>query len=202
MRRRHAHLHTGRHAQPDAGFTLVELLISVALIGLIAAAIGGALIVALTSIDTTKQQLTATNARNLVSEDLVADVQSSTNLFDELRPAPTSPTSCDATLIPEFQRTVVDATGVQQPAYISYSLQEGASSRCNLVRTETRCVPDGLGGNTCTPSERTIVHGLRADASVTTDVDGKVLTVKLATADEAPGEYSFQISASSRTGTL
>jgi prepilin-type N-terminal cleavage/methylation domain-containing protein len=73
----------------ESGFTLVEILISVTILGILIASVGGALVISLKATDVTKQRLAQSNDVQIASAYLANDVQSASDVH-----APSDTANC------------------------------------------------------------------------------------------------------------
>lgn len=124
---------TGRRA--DDGFTLVELLVSVTILGFITAALGTALFVGIKTTADNQTGISQSNGEQLVAHVLSKDVHSACSTTaggptgcGTLNPTTTASATCSAS--GSFTvKTVTDVLATASDATITYSLSAGTLTR-------------------------------------------------------------------------
>jgi prepilin-type N-terminal cleavage/methylation domain-containing protein len=112
------------HPADERGLTLIEVLVTVSLMGFVMAALSGALFVGLRTTEDTRTSLDQSNAEQLITTYVTKDLQAATNV----RTSGTSPCGGQAIVLETTTRTdplAVSASNVT----VAYSL-----SGTNLVR--------------------------------------------------------------------
>jgi prepilin-type N-terminal cleavage/methylation domain-containing protein len=150
--------------QDDRGFTLVELLVAIVILGVVVAAISASIIVGLKTTDRTSQRLAESHDAQMVSSFFATDVESATDVS-------LTDTACSggSTVVVRFSWTESDSPSTTVDHVASYVIEQdpagtpGAEKR--LVRRS--CLGSGLA-----PAGAVVVAHMpltAADPSVTCD---------------------------------
>jgi prepilin-type N-terminal cleavage/methylation domain-containing protein len=159
---------TATRTHDEAGVTLIELLVSVSLLGLLMAALSGALIVGLRTTSDTQTSLGQSNVEQLVSTYLTKDIQAAVTV----RTAGTS--ACGN------QTIVLETTTRTDPLAASNVTVAYALSGTNLVR------------QVCGPSAS--VHTIAHNVTSLTASGANPVSITVATAPSAKvGAYSWTL---------
>lgn len=184
-----------RRMRDDTGFTLVELLAAVAILGVVVLPLTGGIILGLRTMNSTTSRYSASNDAQVLSRYLPPDVQSANTGNTS------SLSACTGTSNRKVQLTVnTDGTGTRT---IMYWLRGSTAARYELVRS----VWDNGANCTMAQPTRTTVMA-RNIANPTSDVtatplSGTPMGFRIRVA-EAPAQnettgYTFTVSARKRT---
>jgi prepilin-type N-terminal cleavage/methylation domain-containing protein len=117
----------------DDGFTLVELLVSITLLGIVAPVMVGAIVLGLKTTAATTAQLNASHARQELAAFFTTDVQSAVTIADETSTDSTTCLSAGETLVGRLSWTDVNSTGTSTARVVSYAIGTVAGDK-QLVR--------------------------------------------------------------------
>jgi prepilin-type N-terminal cleavage/methylation domain-containing protein len=104
----------------EDGFTLVELLMSITIIGIIAPTIVGAIVLGLKTTAATTSQLAASHNRQELAAFFTTDVQSAVTIADETSTDTTTCMSAGETLVGRLSWTDIDFTGASTARVVTY----------------------------------------------------------------------------------
>src|SRR5579872_5381630 len=144
----YARLHSTRQPvtpKDERGFTLVEMLLSIVLIGIIFSALAAAFTVAMNTLDSTSQKVTDSSGAQLLTSYLVADAQSS----DHVQP---TDFSCRAGRLLELRWTDADST-IGTVTDVVYQVVAQAGVNSSLIRYAYTVST----GNVCTLTQSTVI---------------------------------------------
>lgn len=181
-----------RRLRDESGFTLVELLITIAILGVVIAPLTAALIVALRTTDETSNRLAGSNDAQLLSIWLPGDIQSAGNQSGDIVAAPTANTECSG--VTNLLRLRWRETQSTTTTYVAaYAIRSGPDGTWRLVRYS--CVNGGAA------TTHVVARNLAATSAGSVSVTGTKVAVTLteqATPTE-PAGYSFTVSGNRRT---
>ena len=186
-------------ARRDAGFTLIELVIAVALTGFIVAPLSAALVVSLRTSDETASRLAGSNDAQLLSIWLPADIQSVGTVSGSPNPndddvvfAPTVNTECSgvSNVLRLRWREPLETTTTFVAAY---AVSQASNGTWRLIRSY--CINGG------TPSTHVVARNLSGSSAVTVTASGSRLSmcVEEAATPTDPSNYVFTVSGHRRT---
>lgn len=186
-----------RRPGPDAGFTLVELLVAMSVGGLVVAALGTAVLTTLLNYSASTTRMGLTHDAQLLQSWLGADVQSAGPGAGTVDMSPsTAATGCAGSVAPGSTNVLkttwsdFDTGTTYAAAYRLEPNSGGASS--SLVRYF--CTP----GTTGTPSRIVVGHYVTAASAVLS-----TNTVTMSVTSTLTGtSYSYSVSATRRTTTV
>ena len=170
-----------RHPYRDRGMTLPELLISVAIIGLIAVAISGAVVVTLRQQSSTEGRLNVARAEQSISMWIPADLSSADDVNTDPGASPCGTTVCDGIDLGTGSNVLLLSWstmvgGVAVTTNVSYHFRPNSSGTAyELLRVEcaggscsSQVVLDDLPGP---PGGEAFVPGVSFGAACSRDVD-------------------------------
>jgi prepilin-type N-terminal cleavage/methylation domain-containing protein len=105
----------------DGGFTLVELLVAIAILGIIVPTMATAIVLGLKVTSATTAELGASHNRQLLAGFFTSDVQSAVTIIDETSPDTTTCMSAGETLVGRLSWTDVDFAGTSTPRVVTYT---------------------------------------------------------------------------------
>ena len=140
------------------GFTLIEVLLAVTILGLVMAPLSGAMFLLLRTNGATSDRVSAAHDELMLAAYWSGDVQSTTTI------SMTDATSCPAgssgsTLVARLRWTDLDSANVTVTRVVAYwSVPSSATSDAQLVRQT--CDDAGSTGSVALRSAVTVTHGL------------------------------------------
>lgn len=182
----------------ESGFTLVEMLIAIVILGIIVVPITGALVVTLRTTDETSNRMVASNDAQLLSFWLPGDIQSTGNdtlnanvLDDDTVYPPTVSTECSGrTNALRLEWVEQGASGSTYDA--AYAVVQAASGSWQLIRYF--CVDGGPA------TSHVVARNLAGASAVSVSESGQTLTmtVTAAATPTEPSGYTFSVSGTRR----
>lgn len=170
----------------------MELLITIAILGVVIAPLAGALIISLRTTDETSNRLASSNDAQLLSIWLPGDVQSAGNQSGDVVAAPTANTECSG--VSNLLRLRWRETQSSTTTYVAaYAIRPGPDGTWRLVRYA------------CTNSGSAITHvvarNLASASAGSVSVSGTKISVTLTTKGTPtdPTGYTFTVSGNRRT---
>jgi prepilin-type N-terminal cleavage/methylation domain-containing protein len=107
-------------SRTEQGFTLPELLVSVAILGILAPVIGTAITLGLKVTSATTSELAASHNRQLLAGYFTSDVQSAVTIADDTSADTTTCVSSGQTLVGRLSWTDVDVSGTSTARSVAY----------------------------------------------------------------------------------
>lgn len=117
----------------DDGFTLVELLVAITVLGIIAPVLVGAIVLGLKTTAATTGQLNASHSRQELAAFFTTDVQSAVTIADESSTDTTTCMAAGETLVGRLSWADIDSTGASTARVVTYATVTVAGDR-QLVR--------------------------------------------------------------------
>jgi prepilin-type N-terminal cleavage/methylation domain-containing protein len=136
----------------DSGFTLVELLVAIAILGIIVPTITTAIVLGLKVTSATTAQLAASHNRQLLAGFFTSDVQSAVTIADETSADTTTCMSAGETLVGRLSWTDVNSAGTSTARVVTY-VTATVSGEKQLIR------------HACTGAVMSSVVAVHADVS-------------------------------------
>jgi prepilin-type N-terminal cleavage/methylation domain-containing protein len=181
----------------EGGFTLMELLLVIALLGLVAVPLAGAITVGERTTAATANRLESTHDAQLVSIYLPADIQSAGNAAGDVV---VTPGNSDCSGMPNLLRlrwTVTETLGVQSTYQVAYAVTQ-SGDEWRLTRFYCPASPGA-------PTQVVVARNLSGASQPTPVVspDGKTISVTLkeSGAQRDPTQWTYTISGRRRTTT-
>jgi prepilin-type N-terminal cleavage/methylation domain-containing protein len=182
-----------RRKRREGGFTLIEMMMAMAIMGIIVIPMTATVFIGLRTTDETSTRLAGSNDAQLLSVWLPADVQSTGNQSGDVVASPTANTECSGVsnlLRLKWRETQGSTTNTYVAAYAMGSVSGG-------VRTLKRyfCVNGG------TATTHLVGRNLSGSVDGSVSVSGTKVSMTLtqATAPHDPTAYTFTVSANRRT---
>ncbi|MDX6228136.1 MAG: hypothetical protein QOI76_1526, partial [Frankiales bacterium] len=104
----------------DEGFTLPELMISITVLGIVAPAMAGAIVLGLKMTSSTSSQLAASHNRQELAGFFTSDVQSAVTIADQTSVDTTTCLSSGQTLVGRLSWTDVDSAATSTSRVVTY----------------------------------------------------------------------------------
>ncbi len=182
-----------RRAHPESGFTLVELLLVIVLLGIIIAPLTAGLMVGLRTTDETANRLAGSNDAQLLSIWLPPDIQSTGNQAGDVVFSPTANTECSGVSNRLGLRWRETQGAVTTTYLAAYAIAAEGDGRWFLRRY--LCVNGGA------PTSNVVARNLASStATAVTSSGTKVsMTVTAAATPTDPTSYTFTVSGNRRT---
>jgi prepilin-type N-terminal cleavage/methylation domain-containing protein len=175
----------------EAGFTLVELLMAIVIMGVVLGPLAAGLLVGLRTSDETANRLAGSNDAQLLSIWLPPDVQSTGGGASDV--STSNNTDCSGvTNVLRLRWT--ETTGSSSATYIAaYAVSQNGTGEWRLVRYA--CVNGG------TPSTHVVARNLAGSSAATVSVNGTKIAMTVTEAHTAvnPTGYVFTVSGHRRT---
>jgi prepilin-type N-terminal cleavage/methylation domain-containing protein len=183
----------GGRGRGEAGFTLVEMMMAIAIMAVIIVPLTGALVVSLRTTDDTSNRLAASNDAQLFSLWLPGDLQSTGNQSSDVVAAPTANTECSGVtnlLRLKWRETLSSTTNTY---VVAYAIQQVGTGSWRLQRY--LCVNGG------TATTHVVARDLSGSSAGSVSVTGTKVAVTLteATTGHDPTPYTFTVSGNRRT---
>lgn len=182
-----------RDVRSEGGFTLVELLLVIVMLGIIIAPLTAGLMVGLRTTDETANRLAGSNDAQLLSLWLPPDIQSTGNVAGDVVFSPTSNTECSGIsnrLRLRWRETQGSTTNTFVTAYAIVSNGDG---RWFLRRY--LCVNGGAA------TFNVVARNLASSTATSVSTSGTKLTMTVTAAGSPtdPSNYTFTVSGNRRT---
>ncbi len=178
-------------ANREAGFTLVELLLAIVVMGMIMAPLTAGVIVGLRTTADANNRLAGSNDAQLLSIWLPPDVHSAGNQAGDVVAAPTANTECSG--VTNLLRLRWRETQSSTTTFIAAYAVQSNSGTWRLVRYS--CVHAGAA------TTHVIARNIAGSSAATVAVTGTRVELTVQTAGTAtdPSGYTFKISGNRRT---
>jgi prepilin-type N-terminal cleavage/methylation domain-containing protein len=184
-----------RSGSGEEGFTLVELMVAMAIMIVILAPLTAGVIVGLRTGDETSNRLAGSNDAQLISAWLPADLQSTGNQLSDVVATPTANTECSgvSNVLRLKWRAAETAGGATNTYVAAYAISQASTGEWRLIRYS--CVNGG------TATTHVIARNLNnaSAASVATSGTKVTMTVTEKATAANPTSYSFSVSGNRRT---
>jgi prepilin-type N-terminal cleavage/methylation domain-containing protein len=181
-----------RRARGERGFTLVELMLSIVISGIILAPITAGVIVGLRTTAETSNRLSGSNDAQLLAAWLTPDIQSTGNQAGDVVAAPTANTECSG-VSNRLRLKWRETNGTTTTYVAAYAVVAGVDGRWYLKRYY--CVNGGAA--TVHIVNRNLASSTAATA--TTSSQKVTMTVTEATTPTDPTPYTITVSGNRRT---
>ena len=179
----------------EGGFTLVELLVSIAIMGIIIVPIAASLFLGLRTSDETANRLAGSNDAQLLSSWLPPDVQSAGNQSGDVVATPTVNTDCSGVNnVLRLRWRATEVAGGTSTTYVAaYAITQASTGEYRLVRSY--CV------GTAAAVPHVVARNLAGPSAVAISTSGTkvTMTVTEKNTPTAPTSYVFSVSGYRRT---
>jgi prepilin-type N-terminal cleavage/methylation domain-containing protein len=179
----------------EEGFTLIELMVAMAIMAIILGSLTAGVIVGLRTGDETTNRLAGSNDAQLVSIWLPADVQSTGNQLSDVVATPTANTECSgiSNVLRLKWRATETAGGATNTYVAAYAISQASTGEWRLIRYS--CVNGG------TAVKHVVARNLASSSAATIATSGTKVTMTVTEKATAanPTSYSFSVSGNRRT---
>ncbi|MEX1145216.1 MAG: prepilin-type N-terminal cleavage/methylation domain-containing protein [Acidimicrobiia bacterium] len=186
---------TRRAVRHESGFTLIELMVAMAIMGIILVPIAGGLFVGLRTSDETSYRLAGSNDAQLLSTWLPPDLHSAGNQSGDVVAAPTANTECSGLgnrLRIRWRATEI-AGGSATTYVAAYAISQASTGEYRLIRYY--CVGGGAA------STHVIARNLANSTAAAISTSGTKVTMTITekSTPTTPTSYTFSVSGYRRT---
>jgi prepilin-type N-terminal cleavage/methylation domain-containing protein len=180
----------------DGGFTLVEIMVSIAIVGILVVPLARGMFVGARAMSATSNRFTSSSAAQLLSLYFPTDVQGAD--------AASTTSSCSGVSNAKVQLTADDpTTGVGVVLYVVYWVRNTSSNEYDLIRSQWNTATCSSAAAKTTVVARNLIDALAANvaATVTTTsglLQGVTLKMTEKTTSADPTPYVFYVTADRR----